>query len=89
MCVPVEFAIPSPIFRRPDCFEEIELNDLSDDRRMEIFAALVAAQDEGEPVSNSRALVADRFEVSDEQVRVIEREGLDNGWPPLESVGRA
>jgi hypothetical protein len=59
------------------------LNDLTDDRRREIFAALVAAQDEGEPVSNSRALVADRFELSDEQVRVIEREGLDNSWPPL------
>jgi len=59
------------------------LNNLSDDRRREIFAALVAAQDEGEPVSHSRTLVANRFEVSDEEVRVIEREGLDNSWPPL------
>jgi hypothetical protein len=70
---------------RPDHHKENELTEpISDDRRKEIFAAVVAAQDEGEPVQTSRALVANRFGVSEENVRTIEREGLDNGWPPLE-----
>jgi hypothetical protein len=56
---------------------------LTDDRRREIFAALVAAQDEGIPVARSRTQVADRFGVSHEAVASIEREGMDNDWPPL------
>lgn len=55
----------------------------SDDLRRTIFAALVAAQDEGHSVPASRELVAARFGVSVEQVQAIEREGLDRGWPPL------
>jgi hypothetical protein len=61
----------------------MELNELSDDRRREIFAALVLAQDKGASVRTSRALIARRFGVSEELVRTIEREGLDSGWPPL------
>jgi hypothetical protein len=61
----------------------MHLNNLPDDRRREIFAALVLAQDEGAPVHASRALVAGRFDVSEDQVRAIEREGLDRRWPPL------
>jgi hypothetical protein len=53
------------------------------ERRMEIFAALVRAQDEGAPVRTSRALIAGRFGVTEEEVRLIEREGLDEEWPPL------
>jgi hypothetical protein len=56
---------------------------LPDDRRRVIFADLVAAQDEGLAVTASRDLVAARYGVSPEQVREIEREGLDAGWPPL------
>lgn len=56
---------------------------IPDDRRREIFAALVAAQDEGVPVARSRADVAARFGVSREAVAAIEREGMDNEWPPL------
>lgn len=56
---------------------------LPEDRRKEIFLALVTAQDQELGVSPSRRLVADRFGVSEQQVRDIEREGLDRQWPPL------
>jgi hypothetical protein len=52
-------------------------------RRMEIFQALVEAQDQAVGVAKSRQLVADRFGVSELQVREIEQEGLDREWPPL------
>jgi hypothetical protein len=57
---------------------------LPEPRRKEIFLALVDAQDQEMPVEVSRKVVAERFGVSEEQVRQIEREGLDNDWPPLE-----
>ena len=50
---------------------------------MEIFAALVDAQDSGLAVVESRQAVAGRFNVSVDLVRAIEEEGLDNEWPPL------
>ena len=56
---------------------------IAEGRRREIFAALVEAQDRKVPVAQSREDVARRFGVSVAQVRAIEREGLDNAWPPL------
>ena len=56
---------------------------LSESRRKEIFLALVTAQDSEMSVSRSRKVVAEQFGVTDEQVLKIEREGLDNEWPPL------
>jgi len=52
-------------------------------RRKEIFAALVAEQDQSVDVMESRRIVAQRFGVSESDVRSIEREGLDKQWPPL------
>jgi hypothetical protein len=52
-------------------------------RRKDLFRALVDAQDQGMSVLQSRHVVAKRFRVTDRQVRRIEQEGLDNGWPPL------
>ena len=52
-------------------------------RRMEIFQALVEAQDQEVGVAKLRQIVADRFGVSELQVRQIEQEGLDREWPPL------
>ena len=53
-------------------------------RRMEIFLALVEVQDAGGvSVVQSRRVVAERFGVSEHQVRKIETEGLDRQWPPL------
>lgn len=56
---------------------------LSETTRKEIFLALVSAQDEEMGVGPSRKLVAERFGVSEKDVREIEREGLDHEWPPL------
>jgi hypothetical protein len=56
---------------------------LSQAERMEVFQALVEAQDRDMTVAQSREAVARRFGVSEQQVRRIEREGLDGNWPPL------
>jgi len=56
---------------------------LSEEQRKEVFLALVDAQDHDMGVVQSRQHVAARYGVSERQVRQIEREGLDNGWPPL------
>jgi hypothetical protein len=56
---------------------------LPEPRRKRIFLALVAAQDEGASVEKSRKIIADRFAVSEDQVRRIEEEGLEGDWLPL------
>ena len=57
--------------------------ELPEERRKEIFLALVDAQDHDLSVAQSRQLVMERFGVSEAQLRQIEREGMDNQWPPL------
>jgi hypothetical protein len=52
-------------------------------QRMEVFLALVEAQDRQLSVTQSRKEVAERFDVSEQLVRQVEREGLDGNWPPL------
>jgi hypothetical protein len=37
----------------------------------------------GMGVVRSRKEVAERFGISDREVRRIEEEGIDGGWPPL------
>jgi hypothetical protein len=56
---------------------------LSQVERMELFRALVEAQDGKMTVAQSRQAVAERFGVSDQQVRRVEQEGLEAEWPPL------
>jgi hypothetical protein len=56
---------------------------LSESQRKEIFAALVTAQDLQMTVAESRRMVCEQFGLTVEQVRQIEREGMDRGWPPL------
>jgi hypothetical protein len=63
--------------------EDGEAGQLSEDRRKEIFLALVDTQDQEVGVARSRRVVAERFGVSESEVREIEREGLDRQWPPL------
>lgn len=58
-------------------------DQLSEDRRKEIFLALVNAQDKEMGVAESRRFVVEHFGISDGQVRQIEREGMDRQWPPL------
>jgi hypothetical protein len=59
---------------------------LSQAERMELFRALVEAQDGKMTVAQSRQAVAERFGVSEPVVRKIEQEGLDACWPPLEET---
>jgi hypothetical protein len=56
---------------------------LSQPERMEVFRALVEAQDQNITVVESRKAMARRFGLSERQVQGIEREGLDGNWPPL------
>ncbi len=56
---------------------------LSKAKRLEIFRALVEAQDGGMAPALSREVVAGRFDISEWQLRRIEKEGLDGDWPPL------
>lgn len=63
--------------------QENEASQLAEDRRKEIFLAIVDAQDQNMTVAESRSVVAQRFNVTQSQVREIEREGMDQNWPPL------
>ena len=64
--------------------QDIEHEQLSEARRREIFLALVDAQDHEMGVAQSRSFVVQQqFNVSENRVRQIEREGMDNKWPPL------
>jgi hypothetical protein len=54
------------------------------ERRREVFFALVAAQDGGLGVLASREKVASEQGVSAKDLLKIEKEGLQNQWPPLE-----
>jgi hypothetical protein len=56
---------------------------LSKERRMEVFLALVEAQDRRVTVLQSREDVASRFGITKARLARIEQEGLDAGWPPL------
>lgn len=56
---------------------------LPEDRRREVFAALVAVQDGGLSVTASREKVAAEQGISQQDLQKIEREGIDAGWPPF------
>ncbi len=53
--------------------------------RKNIFQALVSAQDlGGVTVVESKKKVAADFHITKEQLDLIEREGVDKDWPPLD-----
>jgi hypothetical protein len=56
---------------------------LPQERRRDVFRAVVEAQDAGMSVAQSRTAIARRFGLTEGQVRRIEQEGLDGNWPPL------
>lgn len=58
--------------------------DVTDDRRKEIFSALVSTQDGGKTVKESRELVAGQFDLTLDEVITIERAGIAAKWPPLD-----
>ncbi len=52
-------------------------------QRQSIFHALVEVQDQGLNVIDSKKKVAAEFQLSREQLDLIEKEGVDKDWPPL------
>lgn len=60
--------------------------DVTSDRRKQIFLALVSSQDEGASVLDSRANIAAQFELAVDDVLAIERAGISEKWPPLTTV---
>ncbi|MCS7046370.1 MAG: hypothetical protein NZO58_08450 [Gemmataceae bacterium] len=57
---------------------------LNEQERKAIFRALVDAQDQAPgKVRQSYELVSQHFDISKEQLRLIEDEGVENEWPPL------
>jgi hypothetical protein len=63
---------------------ELPMTDLPpDEKRKEIFRALVELQDQGCATEPSRIRIADQFRISVSEVQDVEREGITNNWPPL------
>lgn len=60
-----------------------DVKHLPEEQRKAIFKALVEAQDQEMTVAQSRRLIGQRYDLNNSQVCQIEREGLDNNWPPL------
>ena len=60
-------------------------DELPEDRRREVFAALVAKQDQGLSVAASREAVGGSFGLAAPLVLAIEKEGLKAEWPPLDA----
>jgi hypothetical protein len=56
-------------------------------QRKSIFHALVSAQDSGvHSVPESKQTVAAQYEITKEQLDLIEKEGVDKEWPPLDAA---
>lgn len=64
--------------------EQPPTGELPEERRKEIFRALVDAQDLHEfTAAQARQLVAKRFGIGERQVKEIDREGTKLFWQPL------
>jgi hypothetical protein len=59
------------------------VEQISEDRRREIFAAIVETQDGNADVVRSRQLIAFRFGLNETQIEQIEQQGIEGEWPPL------
>jgi len=56
---------------------------LTVEQRKEIFHNLVATQDNIHNVRKSYEMVTGQFDITENQLRQIEEEGIDKEWPPL------
>lgn len=56
---------------------------LTTPQKQEIFQDLVLTQDMVSDVPRSRQVITEKYEISEEQLKLIEEEGLENEWPPL------
>jgi hypothetical protein len=57
---------------------------MNDNREKEIFRRIVQLQDEGVSVTESREQIANDLSMTVEQIKEIERKGLEEVWPPLD-----
>lgn len=57
---------------------------LTTEQRREIFRELVHTQDITGEVQKSRQKVSKKFGISEAQLRLIEDEGIEHEWPPLD-----
>ena len=55
-------------------------------QRKSIFLALVSAQDSGAAIPESKKNVAKEYAITKEQLDLIEKEGVDKEWPPLDAA---
>jgi hypothetical protein len=58
-----------------------EISGTAEAERREVFRSLY--EDPGRTAAEARAAAAERYELSLEEVRLIEWEGVGSGWPPL------
>jgi len=56
---------------------------LLEEKRKEVFRALVELQDEGCATDESRTRIADQFSIDVRDVQKVEREGITKKWAPL------
>jgi hypothetical protein len=56
---------------------------LAEPRRREIFRMLVNAQDMQMGVAESYEFIRRQYGLEEDEIRRIEREGMDGDWPPL------
>jgi hypothetical protein len=69
----------------------VSTKSLTVQQRKSIFLALVEAQDAAPTggalsVIESKKTVAQQYEISTEQLALIEKEGLEKEWPPLDAA---
>jgi hypothetical protein len=58
-------------------------HEIDEERRREIFRSLVELQDREPSVSKTRSQIARQYTLTERQLRRIEEEGIEKGWPPL------
>jgi hypothetical protein len=52
-------------------------------QRQELFHELVTNQDMGMSVAESRQQMSQQYEITEDDVKKIEDEGIEKEWPPL------
>ena len=68
-------------------FASAETRRLTVQQRKEIFRALVLNQDLGDrTVPESIGYIAQQYRITNDRVRLIQEEGIENDWPPLGDI---
>jgi ribonuclease HII len=57
-------------------------------QRQELFHELVSNQDMGMSVAESRQQMSQQYEITEDEVKKIEDEGIEKEWPPLNEAAQ-